>query len=38
VTRQHGGTISLTSEVGRGTTFVVRLPLAVSKVLAEAPR
>lgn len=24
---QHGGTLSVTSEVGRGTTFTVRLPL-----------
>ncbi|CAK0766274.1 two-component system, NtrC family, sensor kinase [Gammaproteobacteria bacterium] len=28
VTEQHRGTISVTSESGRGTTFIVRLPLA----------
>lgn len=27
VVRQHGGTLALTSEPGRGTTFVIELPL-----------
>jgi signal transduction histidine kinase len=27
IVRLHGGTISVTSEVGRGTTFVIRVPL-----------
>ncbi len=27
IVEKHGGTISVTSEVGRGTTFVLRLPL-----------
>jgi len=29
---QHGGSISVDSELGRGTTFTVRLP-----ALADAP-
>ena len=29
VVDKHGGTITFTSEVGQGTTFVVRLPLPV---------
>lgn len=31
--RQQGGTIAVTSEAGRGTRFVVRLPLAAAAVL-----
>jgi signal transduction histidine kinase len=27
IVRLHGGSISVTSEVGRGTTFVIRVPL-----------
>jgi two-component system, NtrC family, sensor kinase len=27
VTKRHGGTLTFETEVGRGTTFVVRLPL-----------
>jgi signal transduction histidine kinase len=27
VTKKHCGTISIESEIGRGTTFVIRLPL-----------
>jgi signal transduction histidine kinase len=30
VTQRHGGALSFESEVGRGTTFTVRLPLAPS--------
>ena len=31
VVEKHGGTISATSEVGRGTTFVLRLPLGAQE-------
>lgn len=27
ITRKHGGTIELETEIGRGTTFIVRLPI-----------
>jgi PAS domain S-box-containing protein len=36
VVKDHGGTITLDSEVGRGTSFLVRLPLR-SPPAAEAP-
>ena len=29
ITRKHGGTIVVESEVGKGTTFIIRLPLLV---------
>ena len=28
ITEQHGGTINFETEIGRGTTFIVRLPIA----------
>jgi PAS domain S-box-containing protein len=37
VVDQHGGTIDFETEVGRGTTFVIRLPLA-AKPLTEGVR
>jgi two-component system NtrC family sensor kinase len=36
VTQQHGGTITVDSEVGEFTEFTVRLPRASSPVTAEA--
>ncbi len=36
ITEKHGGTLTLESETGRGTTFIIRLPLAASlKATAE---
>lgn len=37
IVEQLGGTISVTSEVGAGTTFVVRLPLANASTTAARP-
>ena len=35
IVEAHGGTISVTSEVGRGSTFVVRVPLDLEQRLRE---
>jgi signal transduction histidine kinase len=32
IVREHGGTISVESEVGKGTTFAVRLPVEDEEV------
>ncbi|OGN90440.1 MAG: hypothetical protein A2Y88_00415 [Chloroflexi bacterium RBG_13_48_10] len=31
IIKEHGGTISVESEVGKGTTFIIRLPINVTK-------
>jgi signal transduction histidine kinase len=36
VVGKHGGSLSFTSEVGRGTTFTVKLPIAGIPTLASA--
>nr|HMR10523.1 HAMP domain-containing sensor histidine kinase [Polyangiaceae bacterium] len=35
VVDKHGGTIEILSEVGKGATFVVRLPLRVDQAPSE---
>lgn len=37
IVEDHGGQITAISEVGRGTTFIVRLPIAPPGVTAETP-
>ena len=36
ITRQHGGTISVDSQVGEFTEFTIRLPRAYGTTIAEA--
>jgi PAS domain S-box-containing protein len=31
IVKQHGGTVSFETEVGKGTTFIVRLPISATK-------
>lgn len=35
IVRLHGGTVTVTSQVGRGTTFAILLPLEHNKIKAE---
>jgi len=32
IIKEHGGTISVESEIDKGTTFIIRLPLSVEEV------
>ena len=36
IVKKHGGTATFETEIGKGTTFIVRLPLA-SRASAAAP-
>ena len=39
IIQRHGGMIEITSEIGRGTTFAIRLPLATHETqIFEAPK
>jgi len=37
IVEEHGGAIDVVSEVGRGTSFMIRLPLAVELAGGERP-
>jgi nitrogen-specific signal transduction histidine kinase len=36
VVEHHGGTLTLASEIGKGTTFTIRLPIGGKSALPEA--
>jgi signal transduction histidine kinase len=36
VVNRHGGTVTSETEVGRGTTFIIRLPLGQAKEAVAA--
>jgi len=35
IIKEHGGTVSVESEVGKGTTFIIRLPITAVQIVTE---